>query len=191
MYSAARRYGLGSAESDFNDAGDPAGPTPWVLAIRAIRSVSVPMGQLRQRITAALANVANADSDVDVDQLMRDIQQMQSYAQQLPALIAAAKQLPEYVTDARTAAELNNWLAFLQDWAGSTFSAIGALPTDVANYLGGQIAGIGKAAGDALSGTVWSLAKVFVPIAIVLGGAIWLTRQAERTQTGRALARRL
>lgn len=205
MYTGARRFGLGDAESDFNNAPDAGTSDPWTLAVRAIRSVSVPMGLLRQRVDALLANVSNADasfSDADYAELQNDIQQLASYAQQLPALIAAAKSLPEYTTDLATANELTNWLAFLQDWAGSTIAAIGQLPTDVANYLSQQVSNVAKAAGNAASniakaaggaaaaGAAATLPTIAIGLGVVLA-VIFVVKQGERTQTGRALARHI
>jgi hypothetical protein len=197
MYGHARAMGLGDAVSDFNDAGDPAAATdPWTLAIRAIRAVSVPMGQLQQTIDAELNQVSNADvdmSDADFATLQSNLQQMNTYAQQLPALVAAAKSLPEYSSDAATASELNNFLAFAQAWAGSTIAIVAQLPTDTANYLSGQLQGIASATGSALNSVSSNLLKGIAPllvggVALALG-LLWYTQQAERTRTGRALVR--
>jgi hypothetical protein len=173
---------LGDAETDFSyDSSLDAINDPWANAIKAIRAISVPMGYLRQQIDATLGNVANADinmSDADLNTLQANVQQMAQYAIQLPALIAAAKALPEYRTDAQTAGELNNWLAFLQSWAGSSVAVLGMLPTDLANYLGQQIANIGKAATGAATGIAFSLLPL---VAIVLGVAYF----AEQSRTYR------
>ncbi len=169
---------LGDAESDFNtDVAQTSGPTPWVLAIRAIRAVSVPMGELRAQIDNTLNQVSNADvqmTDADLNTLQANVQQMGAYAAQLPTLIRAAKSLPEYTTDAATANELNNWLVFVQDWAGSTMASLGMLPTDLANYLGTQIANIGTAAAGA--GT--TIAFSFLPLAALLIGGIFLLEKS-------------
>jgi hypothetical protein len=175
---------------DATDDTPAAGTDPYLNAIRAI---SVPMGQLRQRLNAELAAVSNADAVVDVDQVLADVQQMNAYAQQLPGAIAAFRASSAYKDDAATAAELSNWLAFAADWAGSTLAAVpGVLlnaPTTVANYISQQLQGIADALTNALNRASGDALKAVEPLliggAVLLGGVLLFTRQAERTRTYR------
>ncbi len=151
---------LGDAESDATAFVDSvAGNDPYLNAIRAI---SVPMGQLRQRINAELNNVSNADAVVDYNQLGADLHQMDTYTAALQGAIDAFKASPAYRGDAQTAAMLNNWLAFIADWGSSTLQAIAQLPTDAANYLGTQAGNMGKAAiGGAIPWVLGGVALIY------------------------------
>ena len=163
---------IGDADTDASEYFDQvAGSDPYLNQIRAI---SVPMGQLRQRINNELNGVSSADASLNVDQLVADLRQMESYQQQLQAAITAYQQSPAYSADAQTAAMLNNWLAFIQAWASSVGQAIAQLPTDLANYIGSQISNVGMAA-------------IGASVPWLIGGALvlWLVVEAEKTRTYR------
>lgn len=183
---------MGDVETDFNEAPDVGGSDPWQQAIRAIRAVSVPMGMLRQQIHATLSKVSNADAvvtDADLSALMDNLQQMATYAAQLPQLVARAKALPEYANDAQTAAELTNWLGFVRDWAGQVVGVLQMLPADVAAWGSDQLGRIADSAGKAINRTSQALLFGLSPLvlgAIAIGALLIVgAKKAEGTRTYR------
>ncbi len=121
---------------------------------------------------------------MDVDQVLADLQQMSLYAAALPAAIAAYKASPNYAQDAATARELDNWLAFTIDWAGSTLQALGNLPADAANWGASQLQAILDALGRAANTAAWNVVKAVLPI--IGGGLLLLWWLENNSRTYRA-----
>lgn len=136
------------------------------------------MGILRQQLNAEISALGNADASIDIGQLGADLSQMATYTNQLATQIQAFKQSAAYTADAQTAAQLDNWLAFAEAWLSSTAATVANLPSDLADYLEGQIQHVTT---DALGATLPLIAGV----ALIAGLAIFGAKKAEGTRTYR------
>lgn len=158
-----------------------------------IHAIARQMPAVRARIAQQISNVSNADATFDPQGLANDVQTLDSLTGQLAHAIADFKASPAGQADAQTAAIIDNYLAFAQEWARETRDAVGAMlgsVVDTTTSAGVSVAKkITDALGSILANTGKSLGAGLWPW--LLGGVglfallLYGVRQAERTRSYR------
>lgn len=193
----ARRAGLGDALDTYADgdtlsnayAGDPA--------LAQLHQLALLIVALRQQYDTVFAQIGDASVDVDPNTLAVIAGQIQQYVAQFAQLRGSVNATTTATYDL---SPVDNAILSVAGWADGAASAVksvaGAvvsLPTTAANYLADQLSAIAAAAARAAGNASKSAFGALLPIALGVGalalGAIYLTRQAETTRTGRALVR--
>ncbi len=183
MYGTASRRGLGDTLDDV--AGDDGGTYAQDPQLQQLHALAVLIATLRQNFNAYLNNASNADAEFDPAVLTQIGQQLQYYVGQFNQLRATIDR-----TTATTYAlsKADQALLDVGTWAQQV---IAALPNAIATVPNALIDAVGKVATNAGRNVAQSLAIPALLVGAIAVGVIVFVKSAERTRTGRALARRI
>ena len=199
MYGGARRFGLGDALDDYAQGDNLSTAYAADPAMQQLHQLALLIVDLRSQYDQVFASIADASADVDPNELIVIAQQIQQYvarfAQLRGTINAQTQQMFDLSPIDQAMLAVATWAQNAGNLATQAGSAVLNLPTTVANYLAQQLANIaaaganaaGKAAGSAFS----AMAPILIGVGLVALGAIAIVGQAEKTRTGRALARRV
>lgn len=183
MYGTAGRRGLGDTLDDV--AVDDAGEYDQDPQLRQLHALAVLIATLRQTFNAYLNNAANADADFDPAVLTQLGQQLQYYVAQFQQMRAS---IDRTTVTTYALSKADQALLDVGTWAQQV---IAILPNAIAAVPNALLDAVGKVATNAGRNVAQSLAIPALIVGALAIGVVAFVKSAERTRTGRALARRI